>query len=103
MAFFDEYIETMPQEKIREIQLQKFKKQVRHIFENNAFMRKRLLETGAVPEDIKSWEDIKKVLFTHKKDLRDNYPLGLLSGNWEDVVHIHMTSGPARGFYSDGL
>jgi phenylacetate-CoA ligase len=93
MAFFDEHIETMPQERIREIQLQKLKKQVRHIFENNAFMRKRLLETGAVPEEIKSWEDIKKVPFTHKKDLRENYPLGLLSGNWEDVVRIHMTSG----------
>ena len=93
MAFYDEHIETMPQEKIREIQLQKLKKQVRHVFENNVFMRKRLLEAGAVPEEIKSWEDIKKVPFTHKKDLRDNYPLGLLSGNWEDVVRIHMTSG----------
>jgi len=93
MAFFDEYWETMSPEKLREVQLQKFKKQARHIFDHNAFMRKRFNEAGVQPEDIESWEDIKKVPFTDKKDLRDNYPLGLLSGNWEDVVRIHMTSG----------
>lgn len=93
MAFFEEYYETMPFEKLREIQFQKFKSQLNHIFKNNAFMRKRYTEAGINPEDIKKWEDIKKIPFTFKKDLRDNYPLGLLSGNWDDVVRIHMTSG----------
>jgi phenylacetate-CoA ligase len=93
MAYFDEHLETMSLEKLQEVQLQKFRKQVRHIYDNNSFMRKRFNDTGVNPEDIKNGEDIKNTPFTYKKDLRDNYPLGLLSGNWEDVVRIHMTSG----------
>jgi phenylacetate-CoA ligase len=92
MAFFEKYLETMDQEKLRQHQLEKMKMQVRHVFEN-PFYQKRYTETGFHPDDLNNWEDIKKVPFTYKYDLRDNYPTGLLSGKWEDVVRIHMTSG----------
>lgn len=93
MAFFQEQWETMSPEKLQEVQLEKMKKQVSHIYNNQQFSRKRFDQEGVNPGDIKKWEDIKKVPFTFKKDFRDNYPLGLLSGNWDDVVRVHMTSG----------
>ncbi|MEW5921109.1 MAG: phenylacetate--CoA ligase [Bacillota bacterium] len=92
MAYLDEKWETMPQEKLMELQLEKFKKQLRHVYQN-PFFRNRCAQSGLEPDDVKTREDIKKVPFTIKSDLRDNYPLGLLSGKWEDVVRIHMTSG----------
>ena len=92
MAYWDEQWETKPLEELKELQFQKFSKQLQHI-NQNPFYRNRFAEAGLNPEDVKNWEDIKKVPFTVKSDLRDNYPTGLLSGNWGDVVRIHMTSG----------
>jgi len=92
VLFYNEHWETMPQDQLKEIQLEKFKKQVKRIY-GNAFYKNRFDETGVTPDDIKNWEDIKKAPYTFKKDLRENYPLGLMSGNWDEVVRIHMTSG----------
>ncbi len=92
VAYWDEQWETKPLEELKELQLKKFKKQLQHIYKNQ-FYRNRFKETGLEPGDITNWEDIPKVPFTFKSDLRDNYPKGLLSGNWEEVVRIHMTSG----------
>lgn len=92
MVFFEKNSETMPREKLRDLQFEKIKKQVRHVHKN-PFYQKRFEDAGLNPEDIKSWDDIKKIPFTFKHDLRDNYPTGLISGNWEDIVRIHMTSG----------
>ena len=92
MAFFNQYWETMPREQIREVQLDKFKKQVKHLY-GNPFYKKRFGIVGVTPDDFKKWDDIKKAPFTYKDDLREEYPLGLLSGDWEDVVRVHLTSG----------
>ncbi len=92
MAYLNEKWETMPQEQLMELQLEKFKKQLAHVYKN-PFFRDRYKQNGLEPGDVKTREDIKKVPFSVKKDLRENYPVGLLSGNWEDVVRIHMTSG----------
>lgn len=92
MAFFDKKWETMPWEEIRDLQLKKLKKQARLVYQNQ-YTKKRFDESGIHPDDIKHLDDIKKIPFTTKDDLRDNYPTGLVSGDWEDVVRIHMTSG----------
>lgn len=92
MAFFEEQWETMPLEQLRELQLEKFKKQARQVY-TNPVMKKRFDEAGLHPDDIKAWPDIKKVPFSSKDDLRDSYPRGLVSGEWDEVVRIHMTSG----------
>ena len=92
MAYWDEQWETKPLEELKELQLQKFKKQLHHVYKNQ-FYRNRFHEAGLEPGDVTSWEDIQRVPFTFKNDLRDNYPKGLLSGDWEEVVRIHMTSG----------
>lgn len=92
MAYFNEFWELMDQDQLKEVQLEKFQKQARRMYDN-AFYKKRFGETGVTPDDIRNWDDIKKAPFTHKDDLRENYPLGLLIGDWKDVVRIHMTSG----------
>lgn len=92
MAFYEEKQETMSRDEMEEIQLEKFKNQARRVYQN-AFIKNRFDEKGLLPEDIKSWDDIKNVPFMSKSDLRVNYPTGLVSGNWEDAVRIHMTSG----------
>ena len=92
MGFWEEKWEKMPQEQLKELQLGKFKKQVQRVFQNSVF-KQRFDEAGVKPGDVKDGDDIKKVPFTYKNDLRENYPLGLLSGNWEEVVRVHLTSG----------
>ncbi|MEW6423858.1 MAG: phenylacetate--CoA ligase [Bacillota bacterium] len=93
MAFYDWEIETMPQELLRDLQLQKFKKQVERVFYNNQFFRNRYKAAGIEPGDIKSWDDVKKVPFVTKDDMREHYPTGLVSGDWSKVVRVHLTSG----------
>ncbi len=92
MTFFDEKWETMSRDEMQEVQFEKFKKQAHQVYKN-PFIKSRFDEKGLQPGDIKSWNDIKEVPFMSKNDLRDNYPTGLISGNWEDVVRVHMTSG----------
>jgi len=92
VAFYQQEWETMPLEQLQLLQLDKFRKQTHRVY-GNPFMQKRFHEAGLHPDDLKHWDDIKKVPFTYKNDLRDNYPTGLLCGDWENVVRIHMTSG----------
>lgn len=92
MAYWNEHWEKMPYEDLLELQLEKFKKQLEHVY-HNSFLQKRYADAGLNPADVKTRDDIKAVPFTLKSDLRDTYPTGLLSGDWDDVVRIHMTSG----------
>lgn len=92
MPFFEKEWEAMPHDQLHDIQFEKFKAQVNQV-NKNSFIKKRFAEKGLEPGDIKTWEDIKQVPFMSKVDLRDSYPNGLVSGNWQDVVRVHMTSG----------
>jgi phenylacetate-CoA ligase len=93
MAFWQKDLETMPIEQLQQLQLKKIKNQVFKIYNNNTFYNKKFTDAQVTPSDIKSLEDVKYIPFTYKKDLRDNYPTGLISGNWDKVIRIHMTSG----------
>lgn len=92
MAFYDQEWETMPLEKLAAVQLEKFKQQAQRVYQN-PFLKRRFDEAGIHPGDIKTFADIKGVPLVTKEDLRECYPLGLLSGNWDEVVRVHMTSG----------
>jgi len=91
--YWNEKIETMPRTELANLQLRKLKEQVKHCYENSAFYRKKFKDAGLKPEDIKTLEDIQKIPFTVKNDLRDNYPLGMLAVKPVDVVEIHASSG----------
>ena len=94
---FNEYYwqkeEIMPKGELEELQLKRLKWVVRYIYENVPFYRKRLKENGVHPDDIKRREDIKKLPFTTKNDLIENYPFGLFAVPKEKIVRIHTSSG----------
>lgn len=91
--YYQPDIETMPEEKIKEIQSKKIKEQVKHAYDNVPYYRALMDKKGVKPSDINGIEDIYKLPFLSKSDLRDSYPDGLLGVPKSDVVRIHSTSG----------
>ncbi|MGN0302009.1 MAG: phenylacetate--CoA ligase family protein, partial [Anaerotardibacter sp.] len=91
--YFQPEIETMPLEELQALQSERIVEQIKHVYENVAFYRERMDEAGVKPEDIKGIEDIKKLPFIVKDDLRDQYPYGLLGVPLSDCVRIQSTSG----------
>ena len=91
--YYQPDIETASVEEIRKIQYEKIVKQVKHVYENVDYYRKLMDEKGVKPEDIKSVDDIKKLPFLTKDDLREAYPYGLLGTDLKNCVRIQSTSG----------
>lgn len=91
--YYQPEIETASREKILEIQNEKIVKQVRHVYENVKYYRDLMDKKGVTPDDIKSVDDIKKLPFLSKDDLREAYPYGLLGTDLKNCVRIQSTSG----------
>ncbi len=91
--YFQKEIETMPVEDIKKLQSEKLVKQVKHVYENVEYYRNLMDEKGVKPEDINGIEDLHKLPFLKKSDLRDAYPYGLLGKPLNECVRIHSTSG----------
>lgn len=91
--YYQKEIETMPVEDLKKLQSEKLVKQVKHVYENVPYYRNLMDEKGVKPEDIKGIEDLHKLPFLTKSDLRDAYPYGLLAVPLKDCVRIQSTSG----------
>ena len=91
--YYQKEIETMPVEELKKLQSEKIVKQVKHVYENVAYYRNLMDEKGVKPEDIQSIDDLHKLPFISKADLRDAYPYGLLAKPLNECVRIHSTSG----------
>ena len=91
--YYQPEIETMPYEELRELQNEKLLKQVRHVYENVPYYRDLMDKKGVKPEDIQGIDDLHKLPFLSKADLRDAYPYGLLGKPLSECVRIHSTSG----------
>ena len=91
--YYQPEIETMPVEDIKKMQSEKLVKQVQHVYANVPYYRNLMDEKGVKPEDIHGIEDLHKLPFLTKADLRDAYPYGLLAKPLEDCVRIQSTSG----------
>ena len=85
-------METMTRPQIEELQLARLKKTVAHCM-NSPFYKQRFAECHLRPEDIKTLEDLQKIPFTTKQDLREHYPFGLAAVPLEKVVRLHSSSG----------
>ena len=83
----------MSREQMHQLQSERLCKLVEHVYTNVAFYRKKMIEAGVKPADIKTIEDIVKLPFTSKQDLRDNYPFGLFAVPMKDIVRVHASSG----------
>lgn len=90
--YWEEEIETISREKLRKLQLQRLKKTV-NIATHAPYYKKVFSENGITAETIQTVEDIKKLPFTTKADMRANYPFGLVAGKMQDGVRIHSSSG----------
>jgi phenylacetate-CoA ligase len=83
----------MSREELRKLQSIRLKKLVEHVYHNTPFYRRKMQEMGIVPDDIQSIDDIVKLPFTTKQDLRDNYPFGLMAVPMSEIVRLHASSG----------
>ena len=91
--YYQPEIETMPYEQLRQLQNEKLIKQVRHVWDNVPYYRAKMEAKGVTPEDIQSIDDLHKLPFLTKADLRDAYPYGLLGKPLSECVRIQSTSG----------
>ncbi len=101
---WNDKFECMPVEELQKFQLKKLKETVAWTTERIPFYQKKFKEMGITADDIRSLEDMAKLPFTEKNDLRDNYPFGLCAVPLEEVVRIHASSGttgkPITGPYT---
>ena len=91
--YYQKDIETMPHEEMKALQSEKLVKQVKRVWDNVPYYRHLMEEKGVTPDDIHGIEDLHKLPFLSKADLRDAYPYGLLGAPLKDCVRIHSTSG----------
>ena len=91
--YYQQEIETMPRKELEELQSQRLVEQVKHVYENVKFYRDKMIEADVRPEDIHGIEDLSKLPFITKDDLKDQYPYGLLGVPLKDCVRIQSTSG----------
>ena len=85
-------LETLTRPEIEKLQLERLKKTVHHCM-NSPFYKKRFEENRLTPEDIQSLDDLRKIPFTTKQDLRDTYPFGIASVSLDKAVRLHSSSG----------
>ncbi len=97
-------MECMDRESMKKLQLERLQKTVKTCYEKVPFYRKKFDKMGIKPEDIKSLDDITKLPFTTKYDLRDEYPFGLNAVPMDQIVRVHASSGttgkPVVGTYT---
>lgn len=102
--YWDEKFETMSLDEMQAFQLEKLQETVQWVYDRVPYYKGKLEETGVTPGDIKSLEDIAKLPFTVKNDLRDNYPFGLCAVPMDEVARVHASSGttgkPITGPYT---
>ena len=90
---WNEKAECMEREEKKEMQLALFQQQVKRVYENVPFYKKKFDEAGFHPDDLKTLDDISKIPFTTKADLREAYPFGLFAVPDDEIIEIHSTSG----------
>ncbi|MEN6455976.1 MAG: phenylacetate--CoA ligase [Prolixibacteraceae bacterium] len=90
---WNEKIECADRSELKAIQTERLRETVQRIYHNVPCYRKKMQEEGLVPDDIRSLEDLAKLPFTVKQDLRDNYPFGMFTVPMSEIVRIHASSG----------
>ena len=91
--YWQKELETAPRAEIEALQLKRLKETVEREYAKVPIYRERMDSTGVRPEDIKTLDDIRRLPFTVKQDLRDTYPYGMFAVDMKDVVRLHASSG----------
>lgn len=90
---FNKKMETLPRKELRSIQLKRLKHTVSYVYDNVPFYQKAFKKQGIAPDDIKTLDDITKLPFTTKSDLRDNAPFGMMATSLDNCIELHASSG----------
>lgn len=93
MKYYQQKYECMPEEELKKLQGERLAAQFRHVYENVEYYRNRCKEAGVTPDDIRGLDDLEKIPFTCKDDLRATYPYGLFAVPMSQVVRLHASSG----------
>jgi phenylacetate-CoA ligase len=91
--FWDQKNETKPLPELKELQLKRLKTLMKYVYKNNSYYHKKLEDAQVKPDTIKTLQDIEKIPFLTKQDLREYYPFGLLCTPLDDVIEVHASSG----------
>ncbi|HET6420313.1 MAG TPA: phenylacetate--CoA ligase [Geobacteraceae bacterium] len=91
--FYNEDFETLPRPALEAMQLKRLKSVIERVYNKVPFYRQSFDNAGIKPEAIKSIEDIARLPFTYKQDMRESYPYGLFATGMDDIVRIHASSG----------
>jgi len=89
----DREFETMPRVELEGLQLRRLQALVKRVYGTAAYYRRKMDDAGVAPDDIKSLDDLNRLPFTTKDDLRENYPFGLFTVPMDEVVRVHASSG----------
>ena len=92
-TYWNEAVECMSLEQVKQMQSEKLVDTVRRVYENVPYYARKMKDAGLTPADIKSVDDLYKLPFTLKADLRDNYPFGTFAVPMDDVIRVHASSG----------
>ncbi len=93
MAMYQPNIEAMPRDALKTLQSERLCWQVRRMYERVPLFRSRMDELGLIPDDIRSVEDLARLPFSYKQDLRDHYPYGLFAEPMQNIKRVHASSG----------
>jgi phenylacetate-CoA ligase len=93
MRFWDSRMEEMPRDDIWKMQYRLLKSLVYRLYSFSEFYRKRMKENGIHPDDVRTLDDIAKLPFMYKRDLRDNYPDRLFTATQDELIRYHVSSG----------
>jgi len=93
VTIWDQKHEMMPRGDLEALQLERLRETVKRVYNNVPMYKQRFDEAGIGPDSIKSLDDLEKLPFTLKTDLRDNYPFGLFAAPQKDIVRLHASSG----------
>lgn len=90
---FNEEFETLPREALEALQLKRLQQVVKRVYHTVGHYKRAFDEAGVTPDDINTLDDMRKLPFTIKQDLRDNYPFGLFTVPMSNIVRLHASSG----------
>ena len=91
--YWNKTYECMDRTALRELQGERLRATVKRVYENVPFYREKMQQKGITPMDIRTIDDIVKLPFTVKDDLRDNYPYGLFASPMQDITRLQASSG----------
>ena len=91
--FFNDEFETLPRPALEALQLKRLQATLERVYANVPFYKSSFAAAGVTPATVKSLDDLQKLPFTTKQDMRDSYPYGLFAAPMDEIVRIHASSG----------